>query len=162
MNPKATMSRTDIIDYAARYVDPKDVIDFPFNNDLFCLLGRKVGTEPLPDDEGWEFNGYGVCTGYVLDDLEMPVGKWIWMYFAALSTFPPQQQVLKLQPPHIVKGGFQNPERTYEFKFIKVRLNGEQAENSIPAEEQPAKANNSAQENTPQKADNIVPFRRKK
>jgi hypothetical protein len=40
----------------------------------------------------------------------------------SLSTFPPAAQVLKLQPPHIVKGRFQNPDRTKEFRILNVRL----------------------------------------
>jgi len=159
MDPKVTLSKQDIIDYAARYVDPKDVVDFPFNNDLFCLMGRKLSDAPLKDEEGWEFNGYGICTGYVLDDLEMPLGKWIWMYFAGLSTFPPQQQVLKLQPPHIVKGGFQNPERTHEFRFLKIDL-------SMRPKETPISSNALTTPTPPKEIqtsqlDNIVPFRRK-
>ena len=118
-----SLTRQEILDYAARYLTPGAVAEFPFNGDLFCLLGRELPEgKILAEDEGWLFQGYGVCAGYLLDEEAKPPGKWLWMHFVSLSTFPPAAQVLKLQPPHIVKGRFQNPDRTKEFRILNVRL----------------------------------------
>lgn len=123
-----SLSKEEIIDYAARYVAPEEQTDFPHNNDVFCLMGRKIADDQiLPADKGWEFNGYGLCQGYTLDDVEKPIGKWLWMHFLSLSIFPPAPQVLKLQPPHVVKGRFQNSDRSGEFKFVKVPILNEYA-----------------------------------
>jgi hypothetical protein len=123
MHQPSLLSKQEILDYASRYVAPKDAIDFVHDNDLFCLLARKLSPDKaLADKEGWEFQGYGICVGYTVDDQEIPVGKWLWMHFVSLATFPPSAQAFKLQPPHAVKGGFQNPQRTQEFKIVKINV----------------------------------------
>jgi hypothetical protein len=117
------LSKQEIIDYASRYVGPGEAADFPHEGDLFCLLGRELRENVvLKEDEGWGFQGYGICLGYTLDREAKPPGKWLWMHFASLSVFPPASQVFKLQPPHVVKGRFQNPGRTMEFRILKVSL----------------------------------------
>ncbi|MBN1130963.1 MAG: hypothetical protein JXA71_18380 [Chitinispirillaceae bacterium] len=119
-----TLSQQEIIDYASRYVNSNEVIDFPCNGDLFCLIGRDLPmNRVLTEEEGWNFQGYGICLGYTLDEEAKPPGKWLWMHFASLATFPPAEQVFKLQPPHVVRGRFQNPGRTGEYRIIKVNLN---------------------------------------
>ncbi len=118
-----TLTRQDILNYAARYVTPGAVAEFPFNGDFFCLLGRELPKgKILTEEEGWTFQGYGICSGYLLDDEAKPSGKWLWMHFVSLAVFPPSPQVLKLQPPHVVKGRFQNQDRTKEFRILKVQL----------------------------------------
>jgi hypothetical protein len=117
------LSKQDIIDYASRYATPDEHIDFPMDGDLFCLLGREIpDNKVLKEEEGWQFQGYGVCLGYALDEEAKPAGKWLWMHFASLSAFPPAAQVFKLQPPHVVKGRFFDPSRTREFRIVKVNL----------------------------------------
>jgi hypothetical protein len=118
------LSQQEIIDYASRYVTSDEMADFPGEGDLFCLIGRDLPEgKILAEEEGWAFQGYGICLGYTLDQEAKPVGKWVWMHFASLTVFPPAEQVFKLQPPHVVKGRFQNPGRTKEFRIIKVKLN---------------------------------------
>jgi hypothetical protein len=118
------LSKQEILDYASRYVAPEDAVDFAHDNDLFCILGRSISPDKvLPDGEGWGFHGYGLCVGYTVDNQEVPAGKWLWMHFVSLATFPPSPQTLKLQPPHVVKGAYQNPQRTEEYRIVKINLN---------------------------------------
>lgn len=118
-----SMTRDEIITLASRYIEDDDAIDFPMKDDTFCLLAREISHNTvLKEEEGWAFSGYGVCLGYLPDEQAKPVGKWIFMHFASLNSFPPSQQVLRLQPPHIVKGRFQNPERTREIRILKLVL----------------------------------------
>lgn len=118
-----SLSRQEIIDFALRYITPGEVVDFPVPGDLFSLFQRELpANKILKDDEGWRFAGYCLCREYVPDDESKPMGKWIWHHFVSLSVFPPFESVLKLQPPHIVKGLFQNPERTFEYKITKIAL----------------------------------------
>lgn len=117
------LTRDEIIDLASRYTTQDELTDFPFDGDVFCILIREVPKDKvLQEEEGWAFRGYGICLGYVTDDEAKPAGKWLWMHFASLDTFPPGAQVLKLQPPHVVKGRFQNAERTHEIRMIKVSV----------------------------------------
>jgi hypothetical protein len=118
-----SLSRQEIVDFALRYLTPEEVVDFPVPGDLFSLFQRALpANKILKDDEGWQFAGYCLCREYVPDDEAKPAGKWIWHRFVSLSVYPPFESMLKLQPPHIAKGLFQNPERTFEYKIIKVAL----------------------------------------
>jgi hypothetical protein len=118
-----SLTKQEIIDYASRYVAREAITDFPFDGDLFCLLGRKlVEGKELKEEEGWSFEGYANCTGYTLDSDAKQAGKWLWMHFMSLATFPPSPQTIKLQPPHVVKGRFHDPSRTREYRIIKVDL----------------------------------------
>ena len=118
------LSQQEIIDYASRYVTSDEMLDFPGEGDLFCMIGRDLPEgKILAEEEGWAFQGYGICLGYTLDQEATPIGKWLWMHFASLTVFPPTEQVFKLQPPHVVKGRFQNPDRTKEYRIIKLKLN---------------------------------------
>jgi len=115
------LSREEILDLASRYISSNEVIDFPFEGDLFCLLSRSISqSQPASEEDDWSFNGYGICIGYTIDEEAKPRGKWLWMHFASLVTFPPVTQVLKLQPPHVVKGCFQNVDRSHEIRIIKI------------------------------------------
>ncbi len=115
------MSREDIIQYARRYVTENLESDFPGEGDLFCFLHRKLDQAALPEAEAeWSFGGYGVCMEYVLDKEAKPAGKWVWMSYASLDSFPPQRRDIKLQPPHIVKGRFQSPDRTTEIRIMRI------------------------------------------
>jgi len=115
------LTRQQIIDYASRYVAIGEVSDFPGEGDLFCMLSRELtGDARTKENEGWQFAGYHVCRQYLLDEQSRAEGKWIWFEFMTLMTFPPHPSTLKLQPPHIVKGQFQNAERTKEFRIIKI------------------------------------------
>jgi hypothetical protein len=129
MNQLSLLSKQEIMDYASRYVAPEDATDFAHDNDLFCIVVRKLSSDKvLAADEGWQFQGYGICVGYTVDGQEIPVGKWLWMHFVSLATFPPSMQTLKLQPPHAVKGTYQNPQRTEEFRILKININ----DNAVP------------------------------
>jgi hypothetical protein len=115
------MTRDEIIDYATRYLSADEILPFPMDGELFCLLERELVTDRiLTEEEGWQFNGYSICMEYELDTESKPKGKWIWFRFLSLATFPPQIQTLKLQPPHIGKGRFSNAERTRETRVITI------------------------------------------
>ena len=115
------LTREKIIDLALRYISKDEVTDFPEEGDLFCFLERNLSeNKVLKDSEGWTFAGYGICKGYDYDHESKPKGKWLWFYFTSLNTFPPTQQTFKLQPPHIVRGIFQNSQRSGEVKIIKI------------------------------------------
>ena len=115
------LSREEILDLASRYISPNEAIDFPFEGDHFCLLSHSISQDqPASQEEGWLFNGYGICIGYTIDEEAKPRGKWLWMHFASLAAFPPVTQVLKLQPPHVVKGYFQSADRSHEIRIIKI------------------------------------------
>lgn len=115
------LSKEEILDLASRYIPPNEAIDFPFEGDLFCLLSRSLSqNQTTSEEQDWSFNGYGICIGYSIDEEAKPQGKWLWMHFASLVTFPPVTQVLKLQPPHVVKGSFQNADRSREIRIIKI------------------------------------------
>jgi hypothetical protein len=149
------LTRQEIIEYASRYVAPEQVGDFPFEGDLFCLLDRKlIEGKELKDEEGWRFQGYGICSGYAIDGAAKPAGKWLWMHFVSLTAFPPSPQTIKLQPPHVVRGRFHDPSRTREFRILKVDLKKGStiSEKGIHQEAVPRK--------DPVKG-KIVPFRRK-
>lgn len=118
-----SLTKQEIVDRAARYVQSEEITDFAYNGDLFCLLIRDIPeNKVLSEEDGWQFNGYGICTGYTLDEEAKPLGKWLWMHFVSLETFPPTVQVIKLQPPHIIKGRFFNPQRTREIRILKVSV----------------------------------------
>jgi hypothetical protein len=138
------MSREEIIEYASRYCETEEKYRFPMNGELFCFIEREVPADkPLSDDEGWQFGGYGLCIDYELDNEAKPAGKWIWFRFLTLQSFPPAMQELKLQPPHIVKGRFQNPDRTRETRIVGIPLdalvNMPQGEEGEVPEQKPAK-----------------------
>ncbi|MBN1307976.1 MAG: hypothetical protein JXA18_08675 [Chitinispirillaceae bacterium] len=115
------LSKEEIVDLALRYISPEAVADFPYHGDLFCLLIRPLPADRvLAEEEGWGFSGYGVCIGYSRDEEAKPPGKWLWMHFASLSSFPPAAQVLRLQPPHVIRGRFQSADRKHEIRMVKV------------------------------------------
>ncbi|MFC1584955.1 hypothetical protein ACFL5V_05365 [Fibrobacterota bacterium] len=128
----------EIIDLASRYV-PVDKADFPQEGELFYFLVRKLAeNKVLKDDEGWMFSGYGQCRGYAIDEAARPRGKWLFMYYLDLSRFPPTDQALKVQPPHVVKGQFFSQDRTAEFRIVRYRetkteeqTSGEKASDNI-------------------------------
>jgi hypothetical protein len=116
-----SLTKEEIIDYAMQYVTREEITDFPMKGDLFCILQRSLPENRiLKDDEGWQFAGYHVCNGYMLDDEARPIGKWVWMQYVSLASFPPQTGTLKLQPPHIVKGMYQDGSRTHEFRMVRL------------------------------------------
>ena len=155
------LTKQDIIDYASRYATPEEHTDFPMDSDLFCLLGREIpDNKVLAEEEGWQFQGYGVCLGYTLDEEAKPAGKWLWMHFASLSAFPPEAQVFKLQPPHVVKGRFFDPSRTREFRIVKVNL--KKAGNVAGPQEREKKAAVKDVQDGDRTKGKIVKFRKKK
>ncbi|MBN1758509.1 MAG: hypothetical protein JW863_09340 [Chitinispirillaceae bacterium] len=159
------LSREEIVDLAHRYVPDGEVTDFPYNGDLFCLLVRQLPTDHVPaEEEGWAFNGYGVCLSYSFDEETKPRGKWLWMHFASLSSFPPVSQVLKLQPPHVVRGRFQSVDRTREIRLLKVAMVGDDTKHALPeVAEKPANTHDrQPSSKSTEPAKNIVAFRKKK
>jgi hypothetical protein len=163
--PAMGLAREEITNLALRYIAAEEIGDFPFEGDLFCLLIRQLPADRvLPEAEGWAFNGYGICTGYAYDDDVKPHGKWLWMHFASLAAFPPVAQVLKLQPPQVVKGRFHSADRTHEIRIVKVAFGGDKTVSPIKdTQVQPGKKEKS-EEPAPRsgKAANIVAFRTKK
>jgi hypothetical protein len=162
-----SLSQQEIIDYASRYVDSKEVVDFPFDGDLFCLIGRDLPEgKVLAEEEGWSFQEYGICEGYTLDQEAKPMGAWLWMHYASLASFPPSQQIFKLQPPHVVKGRFQNPSRTNEFRFIKISIHKSsdsvEAVSPAPADFLFGKTKTAPSKHIPDTKGKIVQFRPKK
>ncbi len=155
------LSRDEILDLASRYTSPNEVSDFPFEGDLFCLLSRSIsqeGQQPASEKDEWSFNGYGVCIGYTIDEEAKPKGKWLWMHFASLAVFPPVTQVLKLQPPHVVKGCFQSADRSSEIRIIKISTGN--APNTLENKLEHPKVEMATQEVPNDKK--IIKFRKKK
>ncbi len=152
------LSREEIVDLASRYVSAEEITDFTCEGDVFSLLIRELPQDKvLSDEEGWGFGGYGLCLGYTVDHEAKPAGKWLWMHFASLQSFPPSPQVIRLQPPHVVKGRFQNPERTQEIRILKIDFSKASLESAAAQEQQ------IAPEEKPAKEENgkIVKFRKK-
>jgi hypothetical protein len=115
------LNHNEIIDLALRYISRNEIVDFPQPKDLFCILERKLpDNKEIKDSEGWRFSGYGVCKSYEYDLESKPEGKWLWFNFLSLMTFPPTQQSLKLQPPHIAKGRFHTVDKKGEIKIIRI------------------------------------------
>ena len=160
------LSKEEIINLALRYVPSEEIADFPYQGDLFCLLIRQLSIERvLAEEEGWAFNGYGICTGYSYDEEAKPRGKWIWMHFASLAIFPPVAQVLKLQPPHIIKGRFESADRTHEIRIVKVAFAASDKAapgKSAPVDKSVVPAKRKRKASSPERAKNIVAFRTKK
>jgi hypothetical protein len=153
--------KNEIIDLALRYVSADEIADFPFDGDIFCMLSRELPPDRIvPEEEGWTFNGYGICTGYTFDEDAKPHGKWLWMHFASLALFPPVAQTLKLQPPHVVKGRFQSADRTHEIRIVKVSLAPGVSRRPVASAKQPPKKR-TVRKKAPSPADNIVAFRKK-
>ena len=126
------MTREELMAYASRYVSDEEVADFPVDGDLFCMMARELPNDrAIEEHEGWQFAGYGICSGYSLDEDEKPQGKWVWFEFLSLVTFPPRVAVLRLQPPHVVKGRFQNTSRTLEYRMLKVPQENEGLEKLV-------------------------------
>ena len=158
------LSREEIVELARRYIDDAEGTDFPYNGDLFCLLVRPLPVDRVPaEEEGWAFNGYGVCLSYTYDEEAKPRGKWLWLHFASLSSFPPVSQVLKLQPPHVVKGRFQSADRSKELRIFKVALVGGDTTGGVVKSnlEPPKTAEMKSTKKTSAPADNIIAFRKK-
>lgn len=117
------MTRDEIIDYASRYMDANEIVQFPQEGEAFAFFVRELPLDKILDaDEGWKFAGYNMCTGYVLDDESKPAGKWIWINYISLLMFPPRSSAFKLQPPHVCRGRWQNPDRTHEYRMVVLDL----------------------------------------
>ncbi|MBF0431494.1 MAG: hypothetical protein HQK83_09460 [Fibrobacteria bacterium] len=115
------IQKDEIIDLASRYV-PVENPDFAEEGDLFYFLNRKLpNNKVLKDNEGWQFGGYGQCRGYVIDEAEKPRGKWIYMYYLDLARFPLVEEVLRVQPPHVVLGQFSSSDRSIQIRMVKCR-----------------------------------------
>lgn len=158
--------KEEILAYAARYISEDEHTDFPMDGDLFCLMSRALPSDRvLAAEEGWLFNGYGICGGYALDEDSKPAGKWLWLHFVSLATFPPAAQVLKLQPPHVVKGLFQSGDRSQEIRIIKVSFAAPESAGSATAAQTTAvtakKSSKKRSSASRVKTENVVAFRRK-
>ncbi|MBD3344310.1 MAG: hypothetical protein GF401_04525 [Chitinivibrionales bacterium] len=113
------LTREQIVEYATRYVPGNEIVDFPLENDVFCFLEMPLDS-PAGDESNWSFAGYNICLEYSPDLDSKPQGKWIWMKYISLTTFPPHENVLRLQPPHVAKGLFQDEQRTKAIRIVKV------------------------------------------
>jgi len=159
------MTRDEIIDLASRYLSKEEIVNFPFNGDLFAILVRELPPDRiLKEDEGWTFGGYGNCLGYSIDEDIKPRGKWLWMHFISLHEFPPVKEVIHLQPPHVAKGSFQTPDRAREVRFIRIDISNsaqiyenENIEEQTPPTQSPAQSSSKNNDE-----DNIIQFKTKK
>ncbi len=131
------LSRQEIIDHARRYIGDSEMTDFVHEGEVFCFVERQLGDKQAGKEEEWRFGGYGVCLGYTLDEESRPAGKWLWFSYASLNTFPPARQSLKLQPPHIVRGIFQNAGRTTETRILKLSAEGMEPGNAPAVKRDP-------------------------
>ncbi len=135
MSENYTVSTSEIKELALRYLDESELIEIPESGDLFCFFQRELPEDrDLKENEGWHFGGYGVCNHYLVDGSEKPAGKWIIFNFTSLASFPPQKSELRLQPPHIAKGSFTSPDRTFETKLVKIDQKEEELENEVVEE----------------------------
>jgi hypothetical protein len=115
------LTRDEILNCALRYIGKEETTDFPWEGDLFCFVTKKLDPSEKPyGKQKWAFGGYGICEGYTLDEETRPPGKWLWLRYVSLLTFPPHKTALKLQPPHVVKGRFQNQDRSMEIRIVKI------------------------------------------
>lgn len=116
----------EIKELAARYLEEHEMQTIPDSGELFCFFQRELpDNRILKDDEGWGFGGYGICNRFEIDATEKPLGKWIIFHFTSLATFPPQESEIRLQPPHIAKGSFQSPDRSFETKIVALQSESE-------------------------------------
>lgn len=139
-----SLTRDEIVEYAARYVKTDDMASFPHEGEIFAFLHRPVDGIKADDPKTrWEFGGYAVCIGYSLDEQAKPLGKWLFMEIISLGQFPPRHGTLKLQPPHVALGRFQNPERTIETRLVSLsemaKLTVDEGAEGQPAEPEPKK-----------------------
>ena len=124
---RMSLTKQNIIDYALRYIEQEDIVDFPMPGEIFAIFSRKNTSEvELKPDDNWHFNGYNICIKYLLDEDTKSVGKWIWFDFVSLVTYPPQFTSFKLQPPHVAKGIFHDPDRVTQVKIMKMNISAEQ------------------------------------
>ncbi len=122
-----SIKASEIRELASRYVDEEDMIDLPEAGEVFCLFQREIPKKKiLKDHEGWNFAGYARLDGYFIDETAKPVGKWIDLAFTSLAMYPPQQGQLRLQPPHIALGKFQDPTRTFETRIEKLAIESDE------------------------------------
>ncbi|MGM0462495.1 MAG: hypothetical protein ACQEQ4_08780 [Fibrobacterota bacterium] len=108
------MDASQVKELAARYVEEKDMQTIPDPGGLFYILHSFPGDT----ESGEVFGGYGIVRSYEADESAQPVGKWIFLRYLSLASFPPKEAELKLQPPHIALGRFQSPDRTVETRLI--------------------------------------------
>lgn len=113
-----SISVEEILDLALRYIDESECGVIARPNELFALFVRPIASAGKTAGD-WIF----VCYGLVLDyfvNLEKPRGKWITLKYISFDSFPPKPSSIRLQPPHIAKGYFQNFDRTSEMKIVAV------------------------------------------
>ncbi len=123
------MTADDIIELASRYVEPDELSDIPEEGDTFYFLHREIPDDKfLKDDEGWQFGGYAILNSYKMDMDAKPVGKWIFINYTSLATFPPEVREVKLQPPHIALGKFSSPDRSFETRMVRLVTEEEEDE----------------------------------
>jgi len=117
-----SISIEEIRELALRYINENECVNIPERGEAFALLMRKI---PVKKKADWVFAGYGIVADYTSDADEKPFGKWINMKYISLSMttlamFPPITASIRLQPPHIAKGCFQNFDRSAETKIVVI------------------------------------------
>lgn len=151
------ISKKEIIELALKYITRNEIILFPDQGDFFALCYKSLSEL----NKGYNLLFYGLCLNYSVDEMEKPYGKWITMEFLNFGSFPPHREILKLQPPHIATGKFQNPERTMELYIIKIPIRGQLNNIEEKIEPKVNKIEKKSQKKS-KKLDNIVEFRAKK
>ena len=112
-----SVSVEEIRELALRYIDKSECCEIARPNELFALFIRQLPPDKKNGDE-WFFICYGMLLDYTTDRNEKPFGKWITMKYISFDSFPPRPASIRLQPPHIAKGYFQNFDRTSETKIV--------------------------------------------
>lgn len=110
----------EIEDLASRYIEVGKRT-FPVPGELFYFQIRKIPQDRLlNEEEDWQFMGYAQLLSYVWDDSAKPRGRWLFLNYLDLSSYPPQNASVRLQPPHIVLGKYQTPDRAFDIRLKKV------------------------------------------
>ncbi|MBN1983271.1 MAG: hypothetical protein JW795_17175 [Chitinivibrionales bacterium] len=145
------LSKEEIVELACRYLPESEIRRFVLPGEVFCFLHRIFrqdrGSE---DDTAWELLSYGICKEYTYDESVKLRGKWLLFTYVSLGTFPPTEHTLQLQPPHIVKGYFQTPDRSTEIRIMTI---SSLMNRSVPNSELQASAAMDAND-----SDKLIPF----
>jgi hypothetical protein len=112
-----SISVEKILELALMYINESELTALVRPQNLFALFSRSISVKK---NEDWCFDGYGLLVDYTINNAEKPIGKWINVKYIYLNTFPPQAICIRLQPPHIAKGYYQNFDRTCEFKSVAI------------------------------------------
>ena len=113
-----SISIEEIRELALMYIQEDECGVIVDRKDAFALLVRPISAKKKNE---WRLVCYGMLSDYTIDADEKPYGKWVNMKYYSFDSFPPRAASIRLQPPHIAKGYFQNFNRTSETKIVAIR-----------------------------------------